>query len=94
LTRDSLSRIVAVGDSLVALGGDQTGAKAWVSADGISWRALTLPTEVTEGGTDAALNGAAIVDGRAYLVGQVPGDGANGGAIGAVWSGPAALLEP
>jgi hypothetical protein len=94
LTRDSLSRIVAVGDSLVALGGDQTGAKAWVSADGVSWRALTLPTEVTEGGTDSALNGAAIVDGRAYLVGQVPGDGANGGAVGAMWTGPAALLEP
>ena len=94
LTRDTLSRIVSVGDGLVAFGGDQTGAKAWTSADGVTWRPLELPAEATDSGPDAALNGAAIVDGRAYLVGQVAGSGAAGGAVGALWSGPASLLTP
>ena len=43
----------------------------------------------------APLNGAAIADGRAYLVGQVRADGgAAATCVGALWSGPAALLEP
>ena len=95
LTRETLSRIVAVGDGLVALGGGDTGPAAWISADGISWRPLALPAEATESGVDGALNGAAIVDGRAYLVGQVADQGgAATGAHGALWSGPAELLQP
>jgi hypothetical protein len=94
LTRDTLSRIVSVGDGLVALGGDQSGAKAWTSADGVTWRPLELPAEATDSGPDAALNGAAIVDGRAYLVGQVAGSSAARGAVGALWTGPASLLTP
>jgi hypothetical protein len=96
LTRETLSRIVAVGDGLVALGGGDAGPLAWVSADGVAWRPLDLPAEATEGGTNAALNGAAIVDGRAYLVGQrARGDGGtSGGATGSLWSGPAELLQP
>ena len=94
LTRETLSRIMAVGDGLVALGGGEAGPLAWISADGVAWRPLTLPAEATEGGVDAALNGAAIVDGRAYLVGQVPGSAGAAGAVGALWSGPAQLLQP
>jgi hypothetical protein len=94
LTRDTLSRIVSVGDGLVALGGDQSGAKAWSSADGVAWQPLKLPAEATDSGPDAALNGAAVVDGRAYLVGQVAGSDAAGGAVGALWSGPSSLLTP
>jgi hypothetical protein len=94
LTRDALARIVALGDGLVALGGDQSGAKAWTSGDGITWRPLDLPAEVTAGGPNAALNGAAIVDGRAYLVGQVANSDGTDGAVGALWSGPATLLAP
>ena len=96
LTRDTLARIVAVGDGLVALGGDQSGAKAWTSADGVTWRPLELPAEVTASGPDAALNGAAVLNGRAYLVGQMArtDGGTSGGAIGALWSGPASLLTP
>ncbi len=95
LTRETLTRIVAVGDGLVALGGGLAGPLAWVSADGVSWRPLDLPAEAIKSGADAALNGAAIVDGRAYLVGQILGEGgAGGGAVGALWSGPAALLQP
>jgi hypothetical protein len=94
LTRETLARIVSVGDGLVALGGDQSGAKAWTSADGVTWRPLELPAEVTDSGPEAALNGAAIVDGRAYLVGQAAGSGAAGGAVGALWTGPASLLTP
>jgi hypothetical protein len=55
---------------------------------------LELPAEATASGPDAALNGAAIVDGRAYLVGQVAGSGAAGGSVGALWTGPASLLTP
>jgi hypothetical protein len=95
LTRETLARIVAVGDGLVALGGGETGPAAWISADGVSWRPLELPVEATDSGVDGALSGAAIVDGRAYLVGQIRGEGgAAGGATGALWSGPAALLQP
>ncbi len=96
LKRDTLARIVAVGDGLVALGGDQSGAKAWISADGVTWRPLELPAEVTASGPDAALNGAAVLDGRAYLVGQMArtDGGTSGGAVGAMWSGPASLLTP
>ena len=94
LTRDTLARIVAVGDGLVALGGDQSGAKAWTSADGVTWRPLDLPAEAKDSGADAALNGAAIVGGRAYLVGQIAKSGGAGGATGALWSGPASLLTP
>ncbi len=94
LTRETLGRIAAVGDGLIALGGGETGPMAWISADGISWRPLDLPAEATESGVDAALNGAAIVDGRAYLVGQIAGETGVGGAVGALWCGPAALLAP
>jgi hypothetical protein len=96
LTRDTLARIVGVGDGLVALGGDQSGTKAWTSADGITWRPLELPAEVTASGPDAALNGAAVLNGRAYLVGQMArtDGGTSGGAVGALWSGPASLLTP
>ena len=56
---------------------------------------LILPAEATKSGLDGSINGAAIVDGRAYLVGQIRGEGgAADDARGAVWSGPAALLEP
>jgi hypothetical protein len=94
LTRDTLARIVPVGDGLVALGGDASGPMAWISEDGVAWRPLALPAEATEGGINAAINGAAILDGRAYLVGQVA-DGTTGSeAVGAVWTGPAELLQP
>jgi hypothetical protein len=96
LTRATLSRIVAVGDGLVALGGGDAGPLAWTSADGVTWQPLDLPVEATESGIDSALNGAAIVDGRAYLVGQRRREdgGTSGGAVGALWSGPAELLQP
>ena len=96
LTRETLSRIVAVGDGLVALGGGDAGPLAWISADGVAWRPLELPPEATESGTDAALNGAAIVEGRAYLVGQIrrKDGGTSGSLVGALWSGPAELLQP
>jgi hypothetical protein len=94
LTRDTLARIVPVGDGLVALGGDASGPMAWISDDGVAWRPLGLPAEATEGGVNAAINGVAIVDGRAYLVGQVADGTTGSGAVGAVWTGPAELLQP
>ena len=95
LTRETLGRIVAVGDGLVALGGGETGPAAWISSDGISWSPLALPVEATESGVDGAINGATIADGRAYLVGQIRSEGGAAGDVrGALWSGPAALLQP
>lgn len=92
LTRTALSRIIAVGGGLVALGGDEGGPMAWVSPDGISWRSLALPQEAIASGSDATLTGAAVADGRAYLVGQIIA-AAGGRTIGALWTGPASLLE-
>ena len=92
LTRTTLSRIVAVGGGLVALGGDDGGPVAWVSSDGVSWRPLTLPREAIASGPNATLTGAAVADGRAYLVGQIVA-AAGDRAIGALWTGPASLLE-
>jgi hypothetical protein len=89
----TVSRIVSAGDGLVALGGDEHGPKAWVSSNGVSWRALALPGEAIASGSDAVVTGVAASDGRAYLSGQIlDPTGANG--IGALWSGPATLLEP
>ncbi|MBA2382127.1 MAG: hypothetical protein H0V73_08455 [Chloroflexi bacterium] len=84
----AVARIEAVDGHLVALGGDETGAAlAWVSADGSSWRPMTLPG--AQIGT--TLMGAAAHDGIAVIVGQVTdGDG----GIAAVWTGSAALLAP
>jgi hypothetical protein len=94
LSRDTLARIVPVGEALVALGGDASGPMAWISEDGTAWRPLALPAEATEGGINAAINGAAILDGRAYLVGQVADGTTASGTAGAVWTGPAELLQP
>ena len=94
LSRATLARIVAVEGGLVAFGGEG-GPAASVSTDGVSWRAVTLPREAVAGGAGAILTGATIADGRAYLVGQIPvGTGAASRSIGALWTGPAALLQP
>ena len=99
LTRETLGRIVAVGDGLVALGGDETGPAAWISPDGISWRPLALPAEATESGVDGAVNGATIADGRAYLVGQIRARRRGGwrrawGAVERAGGSPRALTDP
>ncbi len=93
LSRDSLSRVVAVDGRLVGLGADEGGPLAWISADGVTWRPLALPPEATASGANAALTGAAIADGRAYLTGQIATP-ADARALGALWTGPASLLQP
>jgi hypothetical protein len=93
LNADTVSRFVAVGGSLIALGGDRDGPAMWASADGASWRPLALPAEAKASGSSATLTGVAVADGHAYLVGQVKAPtGAR--AIGAMWTGPASLLAP
>jgi hypothetical protein len=93
LTRSTLSRVVAVGGGLIALGGDETGPAAWLSSDGLAWHRMVLPPEAVASGPGATLTGAAVADGRAYLVGQVVAASGDR-AIGALWTGPASLLEP
>jgi hypothetical protein len=91
LTRATLVRILAVGDGLLAIGGDEAGPKGWVSSDGLSWSALALPAEALASGPDATLTGAAVADGRAYLTGQILAP-AGDRTVGALWTGPASLL--
>ena len=93
LHADSVSRFVAVGGSLVALGGDRDGPAISVSTDGATWHPLALPAEATANGSSATLTGVAVADGHAYLVGQVKAP-TGAGAIGALWTGPASLLAP
>ena len=93
LTRATLSRVIAVDGGLVAIGGDDKGPAAWVSSDGVEWRALALPPEAVASGAGATLTGVAEADGRAYLVGQIVAAGGDR-AIGALWTGPATLLRP
>ena len=44
LDGDTLARVVAVDGGLVALGGDASGARAWASIDGETWRTVAVPT--------------------------------------------------
>ncbi len=89
----TLTGIEAVEGGLVAHGGDAAGPKAWVSADGVTWRPLALPPEAIASGAGANLTGVAVADGRAYLVGQIVAPAGDRG-IGALWTGPASLLAP
>jgi hypothetical protein len=93
LTRSTLSRVIAVDGGLVAIGGDERGPAAWASSDGVQWRPLALPPEAIASGAGATLTGVAVADGRAYLVGQIVAATGDRG-IGALWTGPAALLAP
>jgi hypothetical protein len=90
---DDIARIVILADRLVALGGAEDGTPmAWSSADGREWSQIRLPDEARLGTT---LTGLAIEDGVVVLVGQVETEGADGpSAVGAIWYGPASLLEP
>ena len=93
LARATLSRVVAVDGGLVAIGGDDRGPAAWFSPDGVRWRPLALPPGAMASGSGATLTGLAVADGRVYLTGQIVA--ATGGpAIGALWTGPATLLQP
>jgi hypothetical protein len=91
LPADQVSAIRVVDGHLVALGGNETGMpEAWTSTDGSDWSPLSLPGEAQSGTT---FSGVAVIGGSAVLVGQI--EATNGpGAIGAIWSGPAALLAP
>jgi hypothetical protein len=93
LNGDTVSRFVAVGGSLVALGGDRQGPAMWASADGTTWRALALPPEAQKSGSSATLTGVAVAHGRAYLTGQIEPPSGDG-ATAALWTGGASLLAP
>ena len=87
----NIASIETLDGHLLALGSDDDGLPlAFASGDGTKWVPIPLPAEAGAGTT---LNGVAVRNGVAVLVGQVPAlDGS--GAVGAVWTGPAALLEP
>ncbi|HLO34504.1 MAG TPA: hypothetical protein VK194_00415, partial [Candidatus Deferrimicrobium sp.] len=90
LDANGLVRVVATGDGLVALGDRTGGAGAWVSVDGVAWRAIELPDRLHATGANVA--GAAIDGERAAIVGNVPLP--DGTSMGSIWTGPSSLLAP
>jgi hypothetical protein len=90
LTPGDLGTITAFDGGLLATGGNGPGAQAWVSRDGVSWRALVLPAALAVNG--ASVGGVAVREGRAILIGAVPG--AIDNPTSAIWTGPAAQLVP
>ena len=89
LPQETLLRVVAIGDRVVAVGSRDDGiADLWASRDGSTWGLVDLPGGLVPGSSlvDVAVRGEAAV-----LVGQVPApDGSV--VVGAIWEGPASLL--
>jgi len=83
-----LARVVAVRGGLVALGGGPAGPRIWASADGTSWRAVELPSDVAP---QTSLTAALVANDRAVLSGRAT---IGGKEVGAIWIGPASLLAP
>jgi hypothetical protein len=90
LTADDLGSISQFAGGLLAVGGNGTGAAAWVSSNGASWRPLSLPPALAVDG--ASVGAVAVRDGRAILVGTVPAGIDN--AASSIWTGSADLLAP
>lgn len=86
-----LTSVAVVGGGLVAIAARDDGTNdLWASTDGIAWRPVARPAQAGSGST---LLDVAVRDDLAVLVGQVEApDGT--GAIGAVWTAPATILEP
>ena len=92
LSADLLGTITAFDGGLLAVGGpvNGPGARAWVSADGASWRPFALPEALSSEG--ASVGGVAVRDGRAILIGSVANGADN--AVSTVWTGSADLVRP
>ena len=90
LTTDDLGAITAFDGGLLATGGNGSGAMAWVSDDGASWRKLALPRALQVDG--ASVGGVAVRAGRAILIGAVSAGIDN--AVSSIWTGSAELLAP
>jgi hypothetical protein len=90
LRADLLIGVRTFDAGLLAVGGDGTAAQAWVSRDGRSWRALDLPPALLT--PDASVNGVAVRDGRAILIGTVAR--AKGEMVSSIWTGAEALVAP
>jgi hypothetical protein len=90
LDADQLGTIRSDGTGLLAVGGVDTAAMAWVSADGVRWRRLVLPDVL--GAPSASVQAVAIRDGRAILLGSILNSAGN--PVSAIWVGPAELVAP
>ncbi len=80
---------VDLGDRLVRLAQDADSLPVgWSSTDGVAWTPIQLPAD---SGPGTSLNGIAVLDGVAVLVGQtVTPDGS--ASVGAIWAGSETLL--
>jgi len=89
LPPETLIRLVTVDDRIVAIGSRDDGTlDLRASRDGSSWVPVDLPGGLEPG---SSLIDVAVRAGTAVLVGQVPApDGTV--TVGAIWTGPAALL--
>jgi hypothetical protein len=90
LDADQLGAIRSDGTGLLAVGGVDAGALAWVSADGVRWRRLVLPDVL--GAKDASVQAVAVRGDRAILLGSILN--AAGNPVSAIWIGPAELVAP
>jgi hypothetical protein len=90
LDADQLGTIRSDGTGLLAVGGVDTAAMAWVSSDGVRWRRLVLPDVL--GAPNASVQAVAIRDERAILLGSILNPAGN--PVSAVWVGPADLVSP
>jgi hypothetical protein len=90
LDADQLGTVRSDGTGLLAVGGVDTAAMAWVSADGVRWRRLVLPDVLSA--LNASVQAVAIRDERAILLGSILN--AAGNPVSAIWIGPAELVAP
>jgi hypothetical protein len=88
LVEAGITGLESIPGGLLAFGDDEQGQAAWVSADAVSWRRVSVP-EVRQG--CSVIDLAARRD-RVVFLGCAESD--EGGARKAAWLGPASLLAP
>ncbi len=89
LVSGELIRVEAIDGGLVAIGGDEEGPTLRVSADGHTWRDVSLPQELTK---ESSVTDVAVGRGHAILIATRGSEA--GTTEPAAWMGPASLLAP
>jgi hypothetical protein len=84
-----LGSVTAFDGGMLAVTADAT-VRAWVSREGLSWRPLTLPEDLSAAGANVAA--VAVRGDRAVLIGSLPDAG--GDPVSVIWTGPASLVLP
>lgn len=85
---NELARVEAIPGGFVGIGGGTELPQLWVSADAVTWRAVSVPAEMN---AESTINDVAIAGDRAILVGSARIGGVLGGTA---WAAPARVLAP